>query len=248
MFHTMATLLQSPMTKVTLDSRSGVSRLDFPPAYYVKTFKGKGSRIKFCLGSSRYQRELRNLSYFKSLGLDTPQAVAYGFETRLGVLQRAVLVTAEVTDAIDLDKLISSGDLYRNGIPAARKILSLLAGAARAMHADGFYHKDLKPWNVLVGQADSRPQLFFFDCPSGHHPPYFLLRRGIVRDLAHLHNGLSAHVRRADLLYMFKQYRGCSKLTEEDKALARDAMSYYNTRRMTRKRRLRKARKNANAL
>ena len=90
------------------------------------------------------------------------------------------------------------------------------------------------------------PELFFFDCPSGHHPPRLLLRRGIVRDLAHLEEGLRAHVRRADLLYMYKQYRGCEKLRDEDKALARDALSYYSKRRMTRKRRLREARKNTN--
>jgi len=245
-FHSISTLQRSTMTPITLDARSGVSRLDLQASYYVKTFKGAGSRIKFWLNASRYQRELRNLRYFNTLGLDTPQLIAYGHQTQLGALQQAVLVTAEVKDATDLEQIARSGELYRHGIPAARKILSELARAASIMHADGFYHKDLKPRNILVRQTGNKAELFFFDCPSGHHPPRLLLRRGIVRDLAHLEQGLQGHVRRVDLLYMYKQYRGCDRLNDEDKALARDALSYYSKRRMTRKRRLREARKNTN--
>jgi hypothetical protein len=246
-FHSITTLQQSTMAPITLDSRSGVSRLDLEKTYYVKTFKGPGSRIKFWFNTSRYQRELRNLRYFNSLGLETPALIAYGHQTHLGVLQQAVLVTAEVADAADLEQIARSGDLYRNGIPAVRKILCELASATSTMHADGFYHKDLKPRNILVRQTGNETELFFFDCPSGHHPPRLLLRRGIVRDLAHLEEGLRGHVRRVDLLYMYKQYRGCDRLNDNDKALARDALSYYSKRRMTRKRRLREARKNTNA-
>jgi tRNA A-37 threonylcarbamoyl transferase component Bud32 len=243
-FHSITTLQQSTMAPITLDSRSGVSRLDLENTYYVKTFKGAGSRIKFWFNASRYQRELNNLRYFNSLGLETPTLIAYGHQTHLGVLQQAVLVTAEVADATDLEQIARSGDLYRKGVPAAQEILSELASATRAMHADGFYHKDLKPRNILVRQTGDDTELFFFDCPSGHHPPRLLLRRGIVRDLAHLEEGLRGHVRRVDLLYMYKIYRSCDKLGDDDKALARDALSYYTNRRMTRKRRQRKTRKN----
>jgi hypothetical protein len=64
-----------------------------------------------------------------------------------------------------------------------------------------------------------------------------------VRDLAHLEDGLRGYVRPVDLLYMYKQYRGCDKLSEQDKMLARDALTYYAKRRMTRKRRRREAQK-----
>ena len=70
--------------------------------YYVKIFAGRGNRLKDWLGISRYRREVRNLYYFAALGLDTPAVVACGQEYRLGLLQHSVLVTAEVTDAIDL--------------------------------------------------------------------------------------------------------------------------------------------------
>ena len=239
------------MEQITLDSRSGVSRLALQSVYYVKTFKGPGNRLRHWLGTSRFQRELRNLQYFSRLGLGTPRLVAYGHATKLGLLDKALIVTAEVEHATDLDKIIKAGTLYSEGVAGVRKIFDQLAHAVRVLHAQGFYHKDLKTRNILLRRphpalpADQgiKPELFFFDCPSGHHPPRFLLRRGIVRDLAHLEEGLRGHVRRVDLLYLYKQYRGCNKLSPADKALARDALSYYAQRRMTGKRRRRAARK-----
>ena len=239
----MNALLQLPMQQITLDSRSGVSRLSLQSTYYVKLFQGKGTRLKFYLGISRYQREVHNLQYFQKLGLNTPRLVAHGHESRWGRLSRAALVTLEVENALDLEKLLASGALYAAGVAGARKILAKLAKAARQLHADGFYHQDLKARNILVRTGDSEPELFFFDCPSGHHPPRFMLRRGIIRDLAHLEEDLRGHVRRVDLLYMYKQYRDCEKLAPCDKALARDVLAYYDQRRMTRKRRLREERK-----
>ena len=209
MFQSMQRLLQEPMQQITLDRRSGTARLDLQHNYYVKTFAGRGSRIKDWLHISRYRREVRNLELFDAIGLRTPQVVARGHDYRAGLLQRAMLVTAEVADAVDLEELIRQKILYQHGVPGARHILAQIAIAARKLHARGFYHKDLKPRNILVQKAGREPRLFFFDCPSGHHPPRFMLRRGIVRDLAHLEDGLRGHVRRVDLLYMYKQYRAC---------------------------------------
>ncbi|HDY83459.1 MAG TPA: hypothetical protein ENH48_10970 [Halieaceae bacterium] len=252
-FQSMDTLLQSPMEQVTLDSRSGVSTLTLQSVYYVKTFKGPG--IRHWLGTSRYQRELRNLQYFNKLGLGTPRLVAYGHQTKWGVPEKAVIVTAEVERATDLEKIIEAGALYSGGVAGVRKVLDQLARAVRVLHGHGFYHKDLKTRNILLRQAfpassssgNNEPELFFFDCPSGHHPPRFMFRRSIVRDLAHLEEGLRGHIRKVDLLYLFKQYRGCDKLSPEDKALARDVLSYHTQRRMTRKRRLRAERKKASS-
>ena len=251
-FQTMAQLQHTPMEQVTLDSRSGVSTLSLQSVYYVKAFKGSGNWLRYWLGSSRYQRELRNLQYFAQLGLSTPQLIAYGHESQLGLWKNAVLVTLEVRGAADLEQWLRSGKLYCEGVTAARKVLRKLALAVRTLHADSFYHKDLKTRNILLrpsapsakGAAGTEPELFFFDCPSGHHPLPFMRRRGRVRDLAHLEEGLRGHLRKVDLLYLFKVYRGCDKLSGEDKALARDALCYYAQRRMTIKRRLRAARKN----
>ena len=239
----MQCLLLQPMQQATLDRRSGVAILSLQRNYYVKTFAGRGSRVKDWLHISRYRREVRNLAFFASIGLRTPEVVATGHQYRAGLLRRGMLVTAQVTDAMDLDELIRRGTLYEDGVAGARCILAQVAVAARKLHARGFYHKDLKPRNILVRRTGSAAELFFFDCPSGHRPPRCLLHRGVVRDLAHLEDGLRGHVRRVDLLYMYKQYRACDTLSTRDKALAREALSYYDQRRMTRKRRLREQRK-----
>jgi len=238
-FRSLNAITRAPAEQVTLDRRSGVSRLSLAQTYYVKRFQGTGSRVKFCLGISRYQRELRNLQYFNRLGLATPRLVAHGYESRAGLLQQAVLVTAEVTGAIDLEQFLAAGKLYENGLASARRLLAKLAEATRRLHTQGFYHKDLKTRNILVRQSRAQTELFFFDCPSGHHPPRVLLRRAIIRDLAHLVEGLHDHVKRVDLLYLYRQYRGCTRMEPQDKALLREVLAYPAKKRMTRKRRRR---------
>ena len=214
------------MQPVTLDRRSGVSRLESGATYYVKRFRARGSRLKHALGISRFQRELRNLSFFNSLGLQTPDLVAHGQWSRFGLWHGALLVTREVEGAVDLGSLLQEGSLYRDGVAGVRTILDQLASAARAMHQAGFHHRDLKPRNILVRRQGQGPILYFFDCPSGHRPPGFMLHRCIVRDLAHLEKGLRRHTRRADLLYGYKRYLGRSKLSPADKALAREVLAY----------------------
>jgi tRNA A-37 threonylcarbamoyl transferase component Bud32 len=236
-------LLQAPRQQITLDRRSGVSRLQGELTYYVKTFRGRGSRLKFCLGISRYQRELRNLELFNKLGLHTPKLVAYGQRSSFGLLKEAVLVTREVDGAQDMEQLLNERGFYRNGVGGARAILDALASATRALHEAGFYHRDLKPRNILIKRGKSGPELYFFDCPSGHRPPRFLLHRGIVRDLAHLEEGLRGHLRRVDMLYLYKRYRGCTKLSAEEKDLASEVLAYFPQRRMTRRRRRREREK-----
>jgi tRNA A-37 threonylcarbamoyl transferase component Bud32 len=240
-------LLQAPMQQITLDRRSGVSRLDGESTYFVKNFRGRGSRLKFCLGISRYQRELRNLNLFKTLGLNTPDLVAYGHRSRFGLFQQAVLVTREVSGAADLAELLNGGSFYRDGVRGARAILKVLAEATRTLHEAGFYHRDLKPRNILVKQGKSGPELYFFDCPSGHRPPRFLLHRGIVRDLAHLEEGLRSHLRRVDMLYLYQRYLGSDRLSGEDKTLAGEVLAYFPRRRMTRKRKRREREKRVRA-
>jgi uncharacterized membrane protein len=73
-----------------------------------------------------------------------------------------------------------------------------------------------------------------------------MFRKCVVRELAHIERGLRGYVRPVDMLYAFKIYRGCTRLTEEDKSLARDALGYYQERRMTSARRRRAERRQAN--
>jgi serine/threonine protein kinase len=150
-----------------------------------------------------------------------------------------------VSDAITLEQLLESGEFYASGRPAARQLLDQLAHALRLLHQRGFFHRDLKTRNILVRGFGGQCELFFFDCPSGHHPPAFRVPKCVMRDLAYLERGLRGHLRKVDLLYLYKAYRDCEKLSDEDKALAIATLNYYGQRRMTRKRKMRVARRNS---
>jgi hypothetical protein len=243
-FATLDELLRRPAETVTLDARSGVSRLQLTATYYVKVFAGPGNRLQHLLGIGRYRRERRNLALFASMGLATPALAAHGHDLRWGLLQRAALVTREVPAASTLRDLMVAGQLYRGGVYHARRILGELARAMRQLHRAGFYHGDLKARNILVQDTGETPRLVFFDCPRGYRPPRWRLRDRIVRELAHLHHDLAkGGVRRADRLYAYKIYRDCRRLSPADKVLAREALAYYGQRSMTRRRRRRLAEK-----
>ena len=242
----MDTVLDAPATKITRDARSGVSLLSLQQNYYVKTFFGPGNRLQYLLRIGRYQRELGNLRYFASLGLATPPLAAHGHTLHWGLLQKAALVTREVTGAPTLKQFMAAGRLYAGGVKGARRILDQLADATRALHQRGFYHGDLKARNILVRDDNQGPRLFFFDCPRGYHPPRWRLRGRILRDLAHLNHDLErGGVRRVDRLYLYQRYRGSERLAAVDKHLAREVIAYYGQRSMTRKRRRRISAKRA---
>ena len=238
-FQSMDTVLATPMEKITYDSISGVSRVVANATYYVKVFSGKRERVKQLLGISRYDLELRNLAYFARQGLNTPSVAASGSERLFGFMRRGMLVTVEVSGSTSLEDLIDSGSLYDNGVQYVRSLLKQLAQAVKLLHEDGFFHRDLKTRNILVQGGVEDCRLFFFDCPSGHHPVRFLRKRGVVRDLAYLERGLRGKLRNADMLFLFREYRGVEKLAPQDRQFAQRVLAYYGQRRMTRERKQR---------
>ena len=242
-FKSLDTLMTLPMGTVTRDSISGVSKLSLNAQYYVKRFRGRSECLKQLLGISRFQREIRNLEYFSSKGLATPGVVAIGEQRVAGFLRSGVIVTAAIADSVTLEELIQSEEFYLAGQAHVRRLLEKLALALRTLHSDGFFARDIKTRNILVGSHHTDCTLYFFDCPSGHHPPTMLLKRCITRDLAYLERGLRRHIRRSDLLYLYKCYLGKNRLDAQDKALANAVLEYYSKRRMTKKRRQREAKR-----
>ncbi|MEP4484096.1 MAG: lipopolysaccharide kinase InaA family protein [Halioglobus sp.] len=246
-FASLETLTASPMTTVTSDSVSGVSMLSLSELYYVKRFSGKSEPLKQLLGMSRFHRETRNLKYFAAKGLSTPTVVAEGEQRTAGFLRSGVIVTAGIAHSVTLEELIQSDQFYLAGQTHARKLLKRLAKAMRTLHSDGFFARDIKTRNILVGSYDTDCTLYFFDCPSGHHPLAILRKRCIIRDLAYLERGLRGNLRRSDVLYLYKQYLGRDRLSTQDKTLATAVLKYYSNRRMTKKRRQRAAKRQTQA-
>ena len=247
-FQSLETLMALPMRTVTKDSVSGVSTLSLHAQYYVKRFSGRSECFKQLLGISRFQREIRNLHYFTSMGLATPRVVALGEQRIAGLLRNGLIVTLAIADSVTLEELIQSEQFYLAGQSRVRRLLKDLAHALQTLHGDGFFARDIKTRNILVGSYQTDCTLYFFDCPSGHHPPKILLKRSIVRDLAYLERGLRGHIRKSDLLYLYKHYLGKDRLDAQDKVLAKAVLEYYSKRRMTRKRRQRAAKRRVQAI
>ena len=230
----MDAVMQQSMERVTDDDRGTMSRMQLQgKSYYLKTFTGIGDRLKEIIGKSRYQVEFKNLRYLSGLGLKTPDIAAYGHVSGALFLKLGVLITCEIKGSRTLMELLDSGALYEPGAPPIGPLLQQLASAIKTLHEDGFYYRDLKTRNILITSNDREYQLYFIDCPSGFHPPAPMLSRCIIRDLAYLERGLRDKLRVADMLYLFKMYRGVKALSVEDKALAESVLTYYRDRRQT---------------
>ncbi len=232
-----SSLERIPGTRITSDSRSGVSRIELDQNYYVKIFRGRGNRWHHLLRRDRYSVEIRNLEYFSSLGIATPTIVATGHRKVCGLLAAGVLVTREVENSQNLLEYLQGGKLYSEGPANARQLLTQLANILRKLHAARFYAADIKPRNILVARRGQEQILVFFDCPRGRRLPGFLFRHNANKDLAHLFRDMRESVRKTDLLRAYKQYLGCEKLSPQQKQRATQVITYYDRRRETRERR-----------
>ena len=70
-----------------------------------------------------------------------------------------LFIAMRFVDGADLHGLISAGARAR----AAVEILEQVAGALDAAHERGLVHRDVKPANVLVGNASGRPHAYLTD-------------------------------------------------------------------------------------
>jgi tRNA A-37 threonylcarbamoyl transferase component Bud32 len=232
-FSSLASLEALPGTTVTSDRYSGVSRIELTHNYYVKFFRGRSNWLRHLLRRDRYSLEVRNLTYFSSLGLATPAIAATGHRKVFGLLLAGVLVTREVENSHNFLQHLHDGKLYADGPTGARQLLAQLASALAKLHTRQFYAADIKPRNILVAPKNGKQQLIFFDCPRGHVQPAFLFRHNKVKDLAHLYRDMRDHVRRVDLLRAYKLYLGCEKLSDQQKQTVLKVITYYDSRKMT---------------
>lgn len=248
MFSSLSSLEAQPGTSITSDRYSGVSRVELTHNYYVKFFRGRSNWVRHLLKRDRYSLEVRNLNYFSSLGLATPAIAATGHRTFCGLLVAGALVTREVEDSQNLLEYMREGKLYAGGSASARELLAQLAGALAKLHARRFYAGDIKPRNILVAPRAGKQQLIFFDCPRGHRQPAFLFRHNAIKELAHLYRDMRHEVRKTDLLRAYKLYLGCEKLSAGQKQMALQVINYYDSRKMTKARRRRQARRSPGQL
>lgn len=207
----------SDVIKVALDGKN----------FYVKRYYKPRSKKAGWFKRSRVRAEWENLQFFASLGIPTPLLVAWGEEGK-GSSFRGALITEELVGTQDLATLNKEGSLLFDEPGWFRHTAKKVAEYTRVMHAQRFMHLDLKWRNILVGPGE-RPEVYFFDCPSGRRLSPLLFRRGRLKDLACLDKVGRKRLRRTQRLAFYKYYVGCDKLTADQKEMAKkvDRFSAY---------------------
>jgi tRNA A-37 threonylcarbamoyl transferase component Bud32 len=193
--------------------------------YYVKTYTAGGKRFRRYIGRSKVRSEWENLLFFKKLGIPVPELVACGQDIHLGLFNRGAIITNEVKNSSDLATLArNESDFIKN--KAWMEYVGLLySDYAKRIHQNKFIHADLKWRNILVTK-DSKPEVYFIDCPTGRKlfGPFFNHWR--IKDLACLDQIARDHLKGTTRLKLYKNYTGRNNLSEKDKKIIRKILSW----------------------
>jgi tRNA A-37 threonylcarbamoyl transferase component Bud32 len=197
--------------------------------FYVKIYDFSAKGLRVWLGRSKARTEWENLALFRSLGIATPDVVAYGETRRHGRVRSGALITAEVPSAVDLRTLAQRKDPRWADAAWRRAVLMQIADYARRLHQAGFIHNDLNWRNILV-TLEGPPKVYFIDCPSGRWCPRPLRERGAAKDLAFLDKLGRQHISRTDRLRFYRYYRETGPLQAEDKRRIGRILGYLRQR------------------
>lgn len=211
--------LMSRLKKVNLEGRS----------YYVKIYHSSGRHLRRYLGRSRVRAEWENLLYFQSIGLPTVRLVAFGEEDGFSGSRKGMLITEEVPNSRDLASLVLENDPLLKNKKWLNEVLDQVAENARLLHRHGFVHGDLKWRNILVN-LDGEPHIYFIDCPLGRKYPFFLMERGIVKDLACLDKVAKYHLSVSSRMKFYHRYTHKTKISVQDKRRIGRILQFFHGR------------------
>ncbi len=128
-----------------------------PATVFLKRQSGHNTRtLRHPIrGEPTFQREFDNLRRFQSLGIPTPQPLWFAAE--LGKGNRAILVTAELTDHRPLD--VTAAEVATERKPASRNALvKEVAELLRAIHRAGLRHNCFYPKHVFLRRVGGRAE------------------------------------------------------------------------------------------
>lgn len=138
---------------------------------FVKVYSYRKSLLQRLWRKGTACLEARNLLFFKAIGIPTPRVIAWGQrKNAIGKIIDDYIITEAIADTQTLDAYMAehcpdrSEAIYRS---RRDSIIDQLSQATRAIHAQHFYHQDLKWRNVLCRSNDEQTELFWIDCPKG---------------------------------------------------------------------------------
>ncbi len=187
---------------------SGVGRLvlarENQPALtmFVKKQQNHGRRTwrHPLAGEPTFRREFDRLQALAKAGIPAPKVLMYAESLEQGN-QRAILVTENLHDFVDLEQLLPT--ILTQPVAQRRHLLRAVAQQVRRFHDLGWVHRALYPKHIFVRLDDSAPQVALIDLEKARQSLGAWRRAQF--DLAALHRhteGLNG----CDRLYFFKQY------------------------------------------
>lgn len=227
--------------RVVKDKISEVIRFNgSTKVYYIKRYTGSGRKLFGFFRKSRVCSESKNLASLTKIGLPVPNIIAHGEKKKNGRFLRGALITEEVKDSANLAQHLSTHSELIDNKKWLYSVLDQIAYHVREMHDHKFIHCDLNLRNVLV-QTHENPAVYFIDCPAGGYKTGFSLKRGIIRDLAHLDKVARYLLSARDLIRFYKKYKKTDKLEAKDKEYISQIRHFHDEHRAKQNRKADKA-------
>jgi hypothetical protein len=178
--------------------------------------------VKDIFRESKARRSLNAGRALAGSGFKVAGTLAAGEQRRLGILQRAFLLTSAVS-ATPLPLFLRS--LYYSGgawprMDQKKLWLKELALEIRKLHDLGFVHGDLVPSNIMVSLSDDEaPRFFFLDNDRTRCYPGWLPQTFWRRNLVQLNRFPLPGVSLEDRMRFFHFYTGRRKCLSRDRKL-----------------------------
>ncbi len=132
--------------------------------------------------------EARNLVNFQRWDIRTPDVVAWGARRSLGGLasNMSFIITKSAPETLTLIDYWTGFD-QPSDTETRHHVIDALATQTRQLHAEHFFHQDLKWRNVLIDRQATLPQVWWIDCPNGYFSRFGPRQKhGRIKDLATL--------------------------------------------------------------
>ena len=197
--------------------------------YYLKRYFRSGKYLRRFIGSSRVRREWVNACWFENHGIPIPRRIAFGEGNRLSADYWGIIITEEVTGAVDLRHLYRDHKKQFEDRKWRLALIERLAGIVRSIHAQNFIHNDLQ-WRNLLVEFSQEPEVYIIDSPAGRKIILRGNRRGIIKDLALLDKQARAVLSRSERLRFYLSYLGIDRLQEPDKKEIRRILKFFDGR------------------
>ncbi len=206
-----------------------------PCSAYVKIYANKQHPFQRLFRTGRSRTEVRNLLFFRSLGIATPKVLAWGERRNaIGRLVEEFIITQAEADTLQLDDFVKQHypDSTEPEQEATRiQIARQLGEWTRRMHAHYFIHEDLKWRNILARQGKGEAELFWIDCPKGtFHRPGINFERKKLKDCATLDKLARLLCTKDERSIFLQAYLGESAQPEEVQKLCRKIEAYRKAR------------------